>query len=278
MLTYVLKKTYGGSMNRLQDKVAVVTGGGSGIGRAISLLFAEEGAHVVVISNVKPEVESVAKEVRDLGREGISYVVDVTDSAKVKAMADEIIQKFGRVDILVTAAGVMGARNFIINTSEEAWRKTIEINLNAGFYCIKAFLPQMMEQKSGRIIMISSASGKLPAAMNADYSASKHGVIGLTKALALELGVLGLGMITSNAICPGPIATPMMDAIIGQKLKPFFANESEEQIRARVTARGIQARMLDPKEVAYMAAYLASDEAKGITGQAMNVCGGTVLW
>ena len=265
-------------MKRLADRVAVVTGGGSGIGRAISLSFADEGAHVVVVSNVKPEVERVAKEINDRGREGIPYIVDVTDSAKVKEMAAEVIKKFGQVDILVTAAGVMGARDFVVNTSEEAWCKTIEVNLNAGFYCIKAFLPKMMEQKSGRVIMMSSASGKLPAAMNADYSASKHGVIGLTKALALELGALGLGMVTSNAICPGPIDTPMMDTIINQRLKPLLVNETDEQIRARVTSRSIQARMLDPKEVANVAVFLASDDAKGITGQAINIDGGLVLW
>lgn len=264
-------------MHRLQDKVAVVTGGGTGIGRAIGLQFAREGAHVVVVSNVKAEVESVAQEIRDLGREGIAFVVDVTDAAKVKAMADEVIQKFGKMDILVTSAGVMGVRNFVVNTTEEGWRRTIDINLNAGFYCIKAFLPQMMEQKTGRVIMISSISGKLPAAMNADYAASKHGVIGLTKALALELGFLGLIGITANAICPGNTATPMIDAIT-EHVRPLLPNESTEQIHARITSKSIQQRMLDPTEIAYMAAYLASDEAKGITGQAMNVCGGAVLW
>ena len=145
-------------MNKLQDKVAIVTGGGTGIGKATSLQFAQEGAHVVVASNVKAEVEGVAKEVRALGREAIAYVVDVTDTVKVKQMADDVIKKFGKADILVTGAGVMGERNFITNTTEEGWRRTIEVNLNAGFYCIKAFLPQMMEQKSGRIIMLSSIS------------------------------------------------------------------------------------------------------------------------
>jgi len=264
-------------MQRLQDRVAVVTGGGTGIGRAISLQFAREGAHVVVVSNVQAEAESVAKEVRDLGREGVAFVVDVTDAAKVKAMADEVIQKFGKADILVTSAGVMGVRNFIINTPEDGWRKTIDINLNAGFYCIKAFLPKMMELKSGRVIMISSTSGKLPAAMNADYAASKHGVIGLTKALALEMGVLGLGAaITANAICPGPTATPMMDTIT-EHVRPLL-NEPTEKIHARIVEKSIQQRLLDPAEIANMAAFLASDEAKGITGQAMNVDGGTVLW
>ena len=263
-------------MNRLKDKVAVVTGGGTGIGRAICLEFAREGAHVAVISNVKAEAESVAKEVCSLGREGIPFVVDVTDAGKVKEAAGEINKKFGRTDILVTSAGVMGERNFIINTTDEGWRNTIEVNLNAGFYCIKAFLPKMMEQKDGRVIMISSISGKLPAGMNADYSASKHGVIGLTKALALELGLLGLKGITSNAICPGNTATPMIDAIT-EHVRPLL-NEDTDKIHERITSKSIQQRMLDPEEIAHMAVYLASDEAKGITGQAMNVDGGTVLW
>lgn len=263
-------------MKRLQDKVSVVTGGGSGIGRAISLEFAREGAHVVVISNVKQEAESVAKEVSNLGREGIAFVADVTDADEVKSIADEVNKKFGKTDILVTSAGVMGERTFIVNTSDEGWRRTIEVNLNAGFYCIKAFLPKMMEQLSGRIIMISSTSGKLPAAMNADYAASKHGVIGLTKALALELAFLCPNGITANAICPGPTATPMIDAIT-EHVRPLL-NEEPDKIHERIVDKSIQRRLLDPAEIAYMATYLASDEARGITGQAINVDGGTVLW
>jgi len=194
----------------------------------------------------------------------------------VKQMADEVIKKLDRVDILVTSAGVMGERTFIVNTTDEGWRRTIDINLNAGFYCVKAFLPKMMEQQNGRVIMISSTSGKLPAALNADYSASKHGVIGLTKALALELALLCPQGITANAICPGPTATPMIDAIT-EYYRPLL-NEDTDKIHARIVDKSIQRRLLDPSEIAYMAAYLASDEAKGITGQAMNVDGGTVLW
>lgn len=264
-------------MQRLQDKVAVVTGGGTGIGRAICLQFAREGAHVAVVSNVQAEADSVAKEVRDLGREGIACTVDVTDAAKVKEMADEVIQKFGQADILVTSAGVMGERTFIISTTEEGWRRTIDINLNAGFYCIKAFLPKMLEQKYGRVIMISSTSGKLPAAMNADYSASKHGVIGLTKALALELALLCPNGITANAICPGSTQTPMIDQIT-EHMRPLTGEDPAKFKQDRIASKCIQQRLLDPSEIAYMAAFLASDEAKGITGQAMNVDGGTVLW
>lgn len=134
----------------------------------------------------------------------------------------------------------------------------------------------MIEQKSGRIITISSMSGKLPAALNADYAASKHGVIGLTKALALELGVLGLNGITANAICPGSTTSPMIDAITEHM--GTLLNESADKFHERIVSKAIQQRLLDPEEIAYMAAYLASDEARGITGQAMNVDGGTVLW
>lgn len=263
-------------MKKLEDKVAVVTGGGSGLGKAICLEFAREGAHVVVVDNVKDHAENVAKEVRTLGREGIAFVADVTDSGKVKSIADEVNKKFGKTDILVTSAGIMGERTFIVNTSDEGWRRTIDINLNAGFYCIKAFLPKMMEQKSGRIIMISSTSGKLPAAMNADYSASKHGVIGLTKALAMELCLLGLTGITANAICPGSTQTPMIDQIT-EHMRPLTGEEPEKFKKERIASKCLQQRLLDPVEIAYMAVYLASDEARGITAQAMCVDGGTVI-
>ena len=264
-------------MKRLQDKVAVVTGGGTGIGKAICLEFAREGAHVVVVSNVAPEAESVAEQVCRLGRMGLSFVCDVTDVSALQYMADQVHASLGDVDILVTSAGVIGERTFLTNTSEEGWRRTIEVNLNACFYCIKVFLPGMLERDRGRIITISSMSGKLPAAMNADYSASKHGVIGLTKALALELGLLRKNGITANAICPGSVDTPML-AQITETLRPLTGETAEQFVQQRIVTKNIQNRLLDPVEIAYMAVYLASDEARGVTGQAMNVCAGTVLY
>jgi NAD(P)-dependent dehydrogenase (short-subunit alcohol dehydrogenase family) len=262
---------------RLDGKVAVVTGGGSGIGRAVCLQFARNGARVAVLSNVASEAEGVAAEVRGLGPEGRACVVDVTDASRVRAVAAEIGAAFGRADILVTSAGVMGERTFLTSTSEAGWRRTIEVNLNATFYCIKAFLPGMLERGSGRIITVSSTSGKLPAAMNADYSASKHGVIGLTKAPALELGLLRMDGITANAICPGSTATPMIAAITEQ-MRALTGESPEQFVQERIASKNIQQRLLDPEEIAHMAAYLASDEARGITGQALNVCGGTVLF
>jgi NAD(P)-dependent dehydrogenase (short-subunit alcohol dehydrogenase family) len=161
--------------------------------------------------------------------------------------------------------------------STDQWRKTIEVNLNAGFYCIKAFLPDMLARDAGRIITISSMSGKVPAAMNSDYAASKHGVIGLTKAVALELGILRKNGITANAICPGPVETPMMDQITEQMLE-LSKMSRKDYMETFVVSKNIQHRMLKPEEIAYMAAYLASDQAAGVTGQAINVCGGAVLF
>lgn len=260
-------------MTRFGGKVVVVTGGGTGIGRATCLHFAREGADVVVVSNVAHQAEDVADEVRASGRKGVAKIVDVTDIPAVEALARDVDAEFGKTDILVTCAGVMGARKLLTETSAEEWLKTMEVNLNATFYCVKAFLPGMLARDSGRIITLSSASGKLPAALNSDYAASKHGVIGLTKALALELGILRKNGITANSICPGPIDTPMMDAIADH----FDGPGHREAFHAKA-ARNIQQRMLDPGEVANMAVFLASDEAKGVTGQAMNVCGGLVLY
>ena len=261
-------------MSRFAGKVAVITGGGTGIGRATALVLAREGADVVVVSNVAEQAEAVAAEVRALGRKGLARVVDVTDIPAVNALAADVDAEFGKTDILVTCAGVMGARKLLTETTSEEWGKTIEVNLNGTFYCIKAFLPGMLERDSGRIITLSSASGKLPAALNSDYAASKHGVVGLTKALALELGILRKHGVTANTLCPGPINTPMMDAIADHFGAP---GASREEFRTKA-AKNIQKRLLDPEEVAHMAAYLASNEARGVTGQAMNICGGLVLF
>jgi len=261
----------------LAGKVAVVTGGGTGIGRAICLEFAREGAAVVVASNVAAQANAVADEVRALGARGVAHVVDVTDSDAVKRMAAAVDAQFGKTDVLVTCAGVMGARTFVAQTDDAVWRNTIEVNLNGTFYCIKAFLPGMLDRDAGRVVTLSSISGKMPAAMNADYAASKHGVIGLTKALALELGILGKNGVTANAICPGSVDTPMIDAIASHIAHGDDAAR-KQRVKEQIASRNIQRRLLGADEIAHMAVYLASDRARGITGQAINVCAGTVLF
>lgn len=259
----------------LDGKVAVVTGGGTGIGRATCLAFARKGANVVVVSNVGAEAANVADEVRALGRRALDIDLDVTDPHAVTRLAATVTATLGSAEILVTSAGVMGARQLITDTDVDAWRRTIDVNLTGGFLCIKAFLPGMLERDRGRIITISSRSGKLPAAMNADYAASKHGVIGLTKALALELGLLGKNGITANAICPGTVATPMMDAIADHLLGDHA--DARARFDDLALAKSIQRRYLDPDEIADLALYLASDSARGVTGQALSIDGGAVI-
>jgi NAD(P)-dependent dehydrogenase (short-subunit alcohol dehydrogenase family) len=261
--------------SRFAGKVAVVTGGGSGIGRATCLTLAEGGADVVVVSNVAEQAGAVAAEVCALAVKGIARTVDVTDLEAVEALCSEVEKDLGGANILVTCAGVMGARKLVTQITAAEWRQTIAVNLDGTFYCIRAFLPGMLARNWGRIITLSSASGKLPAALNSDYAASKHGVIGLTKTIAIELGMLGKNGVTANALCPGPIDTPMMEAITDHLA--LGMNMEREKFHKVVVAKNIQRRLLDPQEVASMAAHLASDEARGITGQAINVCGGMVL-
>lgn len=263
-------------MSALAGRRAVVTGGGTGIGRAICLRLASNGADIAIVSNVTEQAEAVAAEVRAIGRDARAHTLDVTDVAALDALAQDLEANWGAVDILVTSAGVMGARKLLTETSVDEWRRTIDVNLNAGFYCIKAFLPGMLARDRGRIITISSVSGKLPAALNSDYAASKHGVIGLTKALALELGILRKNGVTANAICPGSVQTPMIDDIADHFARTSKASRAD--LEQAIAAKSLQRRLLDADEIAAMAAYLASDDARGITGQAINVCGGTELF
>ena len=170
----------------------------------------------------------------------------------------------------------MGARKLNAEISAAEWHQIIAVNLDDTFYCIKAFLPGMLARDWGRIITLSSASYKLPAAPKSDYAASNHGVTGLNKTIAIELGMLGKNGVDANALCPGPIDTPMMEAIIDH-VAPGM-NSDREKFHKVAVAKNIQRRLLDPREVASMAAHLVSDEARGITGQAINVCGGLVLF
>lgn len=266
----------GNAVGRLGGQVAVVTGGGTGIGRAVCLRFASEGATVVVAGNIEGDVEAVVAELVDLGQPGLSAVLDVTDSDQVAQLARRVEIEVGPADILVTSAGVPGARSFITDTGDEEWLKTMDVNLNAGFYCVRSFLGSMLERDQGRIIMMSSISGKVPAAKNADYATSKHAVIGLVKALAIELGILRKSGVTANAICPGSVHTAMIDDIVLPMARKT-GDSFDEFVAKYVASKNVQGRLLDPDEIAGMAAYLASDDGRGVTGQAVNVCAGTVF-
>ena len=243
----------------LEGKVAVVTGSSRGIGRAVAERFAAAGAKVVINwVRGEPEARGAVEALKKHGGEVLSVQADVSKSADVTRLVDATVGRFGRIDILVNNAGVMIAKS-VMDTTEEDWDRTIEVNLKGAYLCSKAVAPIMLRQKAGKIINMSSNSGLYhPSAMRfTEYVVSKAGLNGLTKAMALALGP----HITVNAICPGWIKTEMVEDI---------APEIEKAILAE-TALG---RSGTPDEVAGSALFLASKDADFITGELLIVAGG----
>jgi NAD(P)-dependent dehydrogenase (short-subunit alcohol dehydrogenase family) len=246
---------------RLQGKVAVVTGGAQGLGRAITLGMAREGAKVVVADLQADKAEGVAHEARALNAEALALEVDVASERSVQRLAEETFKRFGRIDILVNDAGVY-LRSPVVSKSEEDWNRTLDINLGGNFLCARAFVPAMRRQKSGRIISVASSIAHTGAKEFADYAASKAAIIGFVRALARELGPDG---VTVNAICPGSANTDMPRR-----------HRSEEEVMARLRATPL-GHVLEPEDIAGSVLFLASDAASYITGQAYNVNCGTVM-
>ena len=246
---------------KLENKVAVITGGAQGIGRTVALGMARDGARVVVGDLQGEKAKSVARELQTLGAEAIAVEVDVASEVSVKNLAEQTFNRFGRVDILVNDAGVY-LKSPVVAKSEEDWDKTINVNLGGNFLCVRAFVPAMRKQKSGRIISLASSIANTGAREFADYAASKAGIIGFVKALARELGPDG---ITVNAICPGSANTSMPRS-----------HRSEEDVMARLRATPL-GHVLEPEDIAGSILFLASDAAAYITGQAYNINCGSVM-
>ncbi len=193
-------------------------------------------------------------------------------------MARAVLNEFGKVDILVCNAGIQ--RRALLPFSDEAeWKRVIEVNIYGSYHCCKAFLPGMIERNSGRVIIMSSVSGKMANPANSSYAVAKHGLIGLARSLAAEVARMGAKEITVNAICPGIVNTDIMTGPEGNiallsQLLGLTREEVWDQVYKPII---LQERMLDPEEIAAMAVFLASDDARGITGQAINVCGGMIM-
>ena len=258
---------------KLKDRIALITGGGRGIGRAIALEFAREGADVVIAARSFDQVESVAREINQQQQtKALAASCDVSDSASVEKMFADAQEFFGRgPDILVNNAGIAESAP-LVKTSDELWRRHLEINLNGTFYCTRRALPEMIERGWGRVINIASIAGKTGWPYVAAYSASKHGVLGLTRSAALEVATKG---ITVNAICPGYVDTEMTTRGVENitKKTKLSADEAMETLKKMSP----QNRIVTVEEVAALAVLLASEDGRGINGQAINVDGGTVL-
>ena len=247
---------------RLEGKVAVVTGGAQGIGRAIALGLGREGAKIVVADLQADKARNVADEIQALGTESHPAEVNVANESSVKRLANATFDRFGRVDILVNDAGVY-LKSSVVEMSEDLWDRTIDVNLGGNFLCSRAFIPSMREQKSGRIVSIASGIAHYGAKEFAPYAASKAAIIGFVKALAREVGTDG---ITVNAICPGAANTAMPRT-----------HRTEEELMARLRSNPL-GHVLEPEDFVGPILFLASDAASYITGQAINVnCGSYMI-
>ena len=247
-------------MSHLANQIAVVTGAGRGIGRAIALAFAAAGADVVCISRTAENSEKVAGEVRALGRRAWALAVDVADAAAVNAAADQVLADAGRLDILVNNAGVT-RDGLLMRMSDADWDTVLNTNLKGAFHFTRAFSRSLLKQRSGRIINIASVIGLIGNAGQANYAASKAGLIGFTKATAREMASRG---ITVNAVAPGFIETDMTAG-----LKP----EVQEDILRRIPLNCLG----KSEDVAQAALFLAGPAGRYITGQVLTVDGGMVM-
>jgi NAD(P)-dependent dehydrogenase (short-subunit alcohol dehydrogenase family) len=264
---------------RLSGKVAVVTGGGSGIGRGIVLAMAREGADVAIPDIQVMNAEKVAQEVQALGRKCLPMRTDVTSSADVKAMVERTREALGKIDILVNNAGMAAPPGMpFMNNTEEDWDKTFAINTKSVFLTCKAIAPYFIERKAGRIINIASIAGPLAAPTMPPYSVAKGGVITFTRIVAKELAAHG---ITVNAICPGVLWTDFWQKLAAHiaTTNPAFAGMTPRQVFDKRIGDIIPMKIeQQPEDIGWAAVFLASDEARYITGQALNVDGGCVMF
>jgi NAD(P)-dependent dehydrogenase (short-subunit alcohol dehydrogenase family) len=250
--------------SRLEGKVALVTGGGSGIGRASALAFADEGATVVVADVDQPGGAETVRAVINAGGTARSVSYDVTKSDEVAAMVADVVATNGRLDCAHNNAGTSGATAFTADYPEEEWDRVVALNLRSVFLCMKHEIPAMVDKGGGAIVNTSSGAGLMGFPGLPAYVASKHGVLGLTKATALEYVKSGIRI---NAVCPGSTRTPMLEAFMG-------GDPAMEKMMARSAPIG---RLGTPGEIAAAVVWLCTDEASFVVGHALAVDGGAVI-
>lgn len=236
--------------NRFTNRVAIVTGGGRGIGKAIAEGFAKEGARVVVTARTADEIADVAHEIVLAGGEAIGVVCDVSDEADVQKMVDEAISQWGRIDVLVNNAATNLPNIDVVDMEPDAWRRVVDVNLTGPFLCARAVLPKMIEQGSGSIVNISSIGGRHGSKGRGPYRAAKAGLINLTETLAAENFPHGIRV---NCVCPGGVETEML----------------------RVIGASLDRKLMAPEEMANVVLYLASDDSSAVTGTSIDAFGPT---
>ena len=256
----------------LAAHVAWVTGGGRGIGRASALALAKEGCAVGISARTAPEINAVADECQALGARSYAAACDVTDSSQVAKAHKEISGVLGAPDILVSNAGWAQSAPFLKSTLQSL-DDHMQVNLHGTFHAAQIALPAMLAKKWGRIVVVASVAGKVGTPYTAAYTASKHAVVGLARALAAEFADKG---VTVNAVCPGYVDTPLTDTNI--KIAAERTGKSEHEVRKRFEGFSPQGRLTAPDEVAHVVTFLCQEAAGNINGQAITVDGGAVQW
>ena len=255
----------------VKSKVALVTGGGTGIGKAIAARLAKNGVSVAIASRSRRRIDATADELSAAGLVAIAVQMDVRDKQGVQRCVEQIVAKWGAIHILVNNAGISGL-SLIDDADDSKWYDIVDTNLHGMYLVSKAVLKNMPDHSGGRIINISSVLGKFGVPGYTAYCTTKHGMIGFTRALALEVVQRG---ITVNAICPGWVDTEM--AALGIHETASSQGMTPEQFKAAAIAAVPIRRFLEADEIAELVGYVASDAARGITGQAMNICGGQTM-
>jgi NAD(P)-dependent dehydrogenase (short-subunit alcohol dehydrogenase family) len=261
---------------RLKDKVAIVTGASQGIGQAIALAFAREGAKVVLAARNQKNLEGTARKVAALSGNSLTALVvpvDQTDEGQVRTLVEKTLAEFGTIDILVNNSGIAGPTKPCEEVTKEEWEECMSVNVTGMFLCAKHVVPVMKKNRRGRIINVSSISGKRPLPNRTPYTASKMAVIGFTRTLAFELGEYG---VTVNAICPGATAGPRIQSVIENMAK--VDNISYEEAERTFTGPAALKCLVTAEDHAAACVFLASDEAAHMTAQDINVTAGLVWY
>lgn len=253
------------------SRVALVTGAGRGIGRAIALALGRSGVRVALSARTLEQLESVAGEITAGGGEALALVADLSDSGAPVQLVERVKEQWGAVEILVNNAGIGSSQSprALVDFDDEFWELTMRVNVTAPYLLTRLVLPAMIEQGWGRIINIASINSKVPSYHGAAYTASKHAIAGLTKAAAHEVASHG---VTVNAVCPGVTRSEMNDKRLAYDAERLGC--SFEDLESKASPLG---RRLEPDEVASLAVYLSSEGAGAVNGQSINVCGGTVM-
>jgi 2-hydroxycyclohexanecarboxyl-CoA dehydrogenase len=251
---------------RLQDKTAIVTGGGSGIGRAVALAVAREGAQVAIADIAVENANKVAEEIKAQNGRALTCRVDLSQGAQVQSMVKSVLDQLGRIDILINCAGWDRLEPFVQST-EETWDKIIAINFKSVLHTTKAVLPHMIERSSGKIVNIASDAGRVGSSWEAVYSGAKGAVIAFSKTLARETARYKINV---NVVCPGMTETPLLEAIRAQ------SEQTAKIVDAVIKATPFR-RAARPDEIAAMVVFLCSSEADFVTGQTISVSGGLTM-